>query len=113
MFYLKYSFPVDIFSKLIFVLVYLFCVFSFLFSCRPHPESIRVRGTLYPLAQRVAKNIFARLFLPNSFLTTKLREKAAMAYLSRPGYTRGLGYRGNSYQEQDPHPIKTYHIPEF
>ncbi|ODN00224.1 hypothetical protein Ocin01_06471 [Orchesella cincta] len=51
---------------------------------RPHPEMIHVRGTIFPLAQRIARNIFARLFLPNSFLVHKLREKAGLAYLSKP-----------------------------
>ncbi|CAG7785608.1 unnamed protein product [Allacma fusca] len=51
---------------------------------RPHPESIKVRGKLFPLAQRMARNIFSRLFVPSSFLSNRLREKAALALLSKP-----------------------------
>lgn len=60
------------------------------FVCRPHPETIAVRGNLFPLAERVARNIFARLFLPRSFLVQKLREKSGLALLSKPSSRRSL-----------------------
>jgi len=51
---------------------------------RPHPETIQVRGNLFPMARKIARNVFSRLFLPESFLVQKIREKTGLALLSKP-----------------------------
>jgi hypothetical protein len=37
------------------------------------------------MAERLAQNIFSRLFMPDSFLVARIREKAGLALLSKPG----------------------------
>jgi hypothetical protein len=54
---------------------------------RPHAETIQLRGKLFPLAERVAKNIFARLFQPGSFMVARIREKVGVSLLSKPRTT--------------------------